>query len=78
MTGTSIPNEAMVTAMAEAARAQVQAGNREDAVYDAMLTVTMTWAIQTEGPREVSRRLYLLALQAAAFAEAVEQGGVTH
>lgn len=71
---TSMPNEAMITAMSEAARVQVEAGNPVDAVMDAMLTVTMGWVLQTEGPREVSRRLYLLAVQAAALADEVEQG----
>ena len=70
---TSMPNEAMINAMREAARVQVEAGNPVDAVMDAMLTVTMGWVLQTEGPREVSRRLFLLALQAAELANEVEQ-----
>lgn len=66
-------NESLLATLAESAAALVGTGHREDAVYDAMLTVSMDWAIKVEGPREVGRRLYLLALQAAALADEIDR-----
>lgn len=62
-------NHQILEGLTEAAAKLVEAGHEEDAVFDNMLTLTVGWAVNKEGPREVARRLYLLSLRCAADAE---------
>lgn len=62
-------NHEILKALTEAAAKLVEAGHDEDEVFDNMLSLTLSWAVNREGPREIGRRLYMLSLRCAADAE---------
>jgi hypothetical protein len=65
-------NDPILDGLTDAAADLVRQGHREDAVMDGMLTLTVGWAVNHEGPRVVARHLYMLAMKCAAEAERLE------
>jgi hypothetical protein len=51
----------------------IEVGRREDALMDSTFGMAMCWVLQAEGPCEVSRRVHMLALQAAVLVNQVER-----
>jgi hypothetical protein len=66
-------NDPILDGLTDAATGLVRKGHKEDAVMDGMLTLTVGWAMAHEGPQQVARRLYMLALRCASEAELMEQ-----
>jgi hypothetical protein len=69
-------NHDILKGLTDAAAKLVEDGHDEDAVFDHMLSLTVSWAVNREGPREIGRRLYMLSLRCAADAEMREGASV--
>ena len=65
-------SDPILAGLTDAVTAMIDKGHDVEAVMDGMLSLTVGWAIDKKGPREIARRLYLISLKCAADAEMLE------